>query len=216
MPRPSLLGSMEPLDALCHHFNVVKTFYTSGDPLPKYIDMPITRDAHMPSHALALYQSTTTSSIQPLIVPIDADMYNNGFRVDDLIPPVAPGSASPVPFVHPNSGLLTVTLPLVPISLPHIASIPLLLLFGLGLETQTNFLALHLLPPQVISEFPNSAEMARQMSLLAEEEFQRRVRYNQGMWKNVLALGVQDTKIVELVQTAWNVTAEARRFRQFR
>ncbi|KAJ4490380.1 hypothetical protein J3R30DRAFT_3653708 [Lentinula aciculospora] len=215
MPRRSLLGSTEPVDALCHHFNVVKTSLTSGIPLPRYFDMLITRDAHMPSHALALYQSTTTSFIQPLIVPIDVDMYNNGFRVD-LIPPAAPGSTSPVPYRDSTSGALTVSLPVVPISVPHIASIPLLLLFGLGLETQSNFLALHLLPPQVISEFPNSAEMAREMSLLADEEFQQRLRYNQGMWKNILALDVKDSKIVELVQTAWNVTAEARRLRQFR
>ncbi|KAJ3746403.1 hypothetical protein DFH05DRAFT_1485088 [Lentinula detonsa] len=215
MPRPSLLGSMEPLDALCQHFNVVKTFPASGIPLPRYFDMPVTRDAHMPSHALALYQSTTTSYIQPLIVPIDAVMYNNGFRVD-IFPSSAPGSTSPVPYPHPNSGTLTVSLPIVPVSVPHIASIPLLLLFGLGLETQTNSLALHLLTPQVISEFPNSAEMAHEMSLLAEDEFQRRVKYNQGMWKNVLALGIKDSRIVELVQTAWNVTAEARRLRQFR
>ncbi|KAJ3716594.1 hypothetical protein C8R42DRAFT_678871 [Lentinula raphanica] len=215
MPRSSLLASMEPLDVLFRHFHVVKTSLTPGTPLPSYFDMPITKDAHMPSHALALYHSTTTPFIQPLIVPIDADKYNNGFRVD-ILPPAVPGSLSPVPYSHSNSGTPTISLPVISISVPHIASIPLLLLFGLGLETQTNHLALHLLPPQVISEFPNSAEMARQMSLLTEDEFQQRVKYNQGMWKNVLALGIKDSNIVELIQTAWNVTAEARRLRHFR
>jgi hypothetical protein len=99
---------------------------------------------------------------------------------------------------------------------PHVASIPLLLLFGLGLETQTNLLAFHLLPPQVIEEFPNAAAMAQVMSLLPEDEIQRRVKYNQGIWKNVLALGVRDSNIVELIKTAWNVTAEARRLCQHR
>lgn len=167
----------------------------------------------MPSHVLALYQSTTTSSTLPLMVPVDAAMYTNGFRVD-LIPPATPGTTSPVPYNDPSSGVQTVALPVVPALVPHVASIPLLLLFGLKLETQTNLLALRLLPPQVIEEFPNAAAMAQVMSLLPEDEIHRRVIYNQGIWKNVLALDVKDASIVELIQTAWNVTAEARRLRQ--
>lgn len=147
------------------------------------------------------------------MVPVDAGMYNNGFRVD-LIPPALPGSTSPVPYNHPSSRVLTVSLPVVPTSVPHVASMPLLLLFGLNLETQTNLLALHLLPAQVIEEFPNAAAMAQVMSLLPEDDMQRRVTYNQGIWKNVLALGVRNPNVVELIQTAWNVTAEARRLRQ--
>lgn len=36
---------------------------------------------------------------------------------------------------------------------------------------------------------------------------------NQGMWRNVLLLAPQDTRIVEIVRTAWNVTADARKIR---
>jgi hypothetical protein len=53
--------------------------------------------------------------------------------------------------------------------------------------------------------------MARTCS---EEQLQRYVIHNQGLWKNILALGPRDMTIVELVQTAWNVTADARRIRQ--
>ncbi|KAF5392782.1 hypothetical protein D9757_001026 [Collybiopsis confluens] len=213
MFRPSLLGSQEPLDALCHHYNVVKTAYPTRTPLSSHFDMPITRDAHMPSHVLALY-STTPSSTPPLMVPVDAGMYNNGFRVD-LIPTAIPGSLAPVPSSpHPTTGIQTVSLPVVPISVPHVASIPLLLLFGLKLETQTNLLALQLLPPQVIEEFPNAAAMAQVMSSLPEDDLQRRIAYNQGIWKNVLALGLREPTVVELIQTTWNVTAEARRLRR--
>jgi hypothetical protein len=35
--------------------------------------------------------------------------------------------------------------------------------------------------------------------------------YNQGMWKNVLALGLQDSRVMSVVQTIWNVTAESRK-----
>jgi hypothetical protein len=213
MQRPSLLGK-DPLDALCRHFNVVKKSFSPGTTLPSYFDMPIMRDAHMPSHVFALYpNTTTTSSTLPLMVPVDAGMYSNGFR-DDLIPPAIPGSLAPVPYPHPNTGIFTVSLPVVPTSVPHVPSVPLLLLFGLRLETQTNLLALHLLPPQVIEEFPHAAAMAQVMSLLSDAELEQRARYNQGIWQNVLALGVKDTSIVQLIRTAWTVTVEAQRLRR--
>ncbi|KAI0342466.1 hypothetical protein BDW22DRAFT_1429301 [Trametopsis cervina] len=37
---------------------------------------------------------------------------------------------------------------------------------------------------------------------------------NQGMWRNALVLAPQDPRIVEIVRTAWNVTAEARKERE--
>ncbi|KNZ79122.1 hypothetical protein J132_01170 [Termitomyces sp. J132] len=39
------------------------------------------------------------------------------------------------------------------------------------------------------------------------------VERNEGMWRNVLALGVSDGKVVEMVGTVWSVTKEARRMR---
>jgi len=35
--------------------------------------------------------------------------------------------------------------------------------------------------------------------------------HNQGMWKNVLALGLQDSRVMSVVQTVWNVAAESRK-----
>jgi hypothetical protein len=33
--------------------------------------------------------------------------------------------------------------------------------------------------------------------------------YNQSMWKDVLALGLQDSRVMSAMQTVWNVTAES-------
>jgi len=35
--------------------------------------------------------------------------------------------------------------------------------------------------------------------------------YNQGKWKNVLALGLQDSRVMSVMQTVWNITAESRK-----
>jgi hypothetical protein len=166
----------------------------------------------MPTHLFAVVGTNADQSIPPLMVPTDADLYADGFRVELL--PATPPETPPVPQTIPQSQSQVVTLPVVPISVPHVPSMPLLLLFGLGFETQTNLMAWRLLPPHVIGEFPNAAAMAQVMAHLGDEQFRRHLSYNHGLWKNVLALGIKDTRIVELVQTAWNVTAEARRLRQ--
>ena len=175
--------------------------------------MLVKRDAHMPSHVLAVYQTNANTSIPPLMLPIDATLYEEGFRVELSLPPAPPGSTSPVPQELEGTGTLVVTLPVVPLSVPHAPSLPLLLLFGLGLETEPNLLAWRLLPANVIEEFPNASAMAYVLSRLRDDHFQRLLRYNQGIWKNILALGLKNTVIVEMVQTVWNVTAEARRLR---
>jgi len=75
-------------------------------------------------------------------------------------------------------------------------------------------LAWTMLPPQVVEEFPNAAAMSQVMAkTMREQEFQARLKYTQGLWQNTLALGLQDTSIVDLIHTAWNVVAEARRLR---
>lgn len=192
---------------------MLKVAHKASTPLPQVFHMPVLRNAHLPTHVFAVVEADADPSVPPLIVPIDAAFYVHGFRVD-LLPQAPQGTAPPVPQFTPQSQSQVVTLPVVPISVPHVASIPLLLLFGLGLETQTNLLAWRLLPPHVIEEFPNAAAMAQVMARLGDEQLRRHIIYNHGLWKNVLALGIKDTRIVELVQTAWNVTAEARRLRQ--
>lgn len=176
--------------------------------------MPVRRDAHMPSHVLAVYQTNANTSIRPLMLPIDATLYEDGFRVELSLPAAPPGSTSPVPRELEDSNALVVTLPVVPLSVPHAPSLPLLLLFGLRLELEPNLLAWRLLPANVVEEFPNASAMAQVLSRLRDDRFEQLLRYNQGIWKNILALGLKDTVLVEMVQTVWNVTAEARRIRQ--
>ncbi|TFK31713.1 hypothetical protein BDQ12DRAFT_93371 [Crucibulum laeve] len=213
MQRTSYLAmSEEPLDALCHHFNVSRVNF-SGGMIPSTIDMPVLRDAHMPTHVLAVLPPDGITS-PPLMLPIDAGLYDEGFRDGLALPESPPGTAAPVPRLHESTQTLIVTLPVVSLTVPHPASLPLLLLFGLGLETQPNYLAWRLLPAQVVGEFPNASAMAHVFSRFREETFEQCFRYTQGIWKNVLALGLKRAKIVELVHTAWNVTAEARRLRQ--
>jgi hypothetical protein len=80
---------------------------------------------------------------------------------------------------------------------------------------QLNTLASRLLPAEVIEEFPNAAAMSGVMAkMCSEDELGKYIDHNRGLWKNTLALGPKDTKVVELVQTAWNVTIEARRINE--
>ncbi|KAK7460831.1 hypothetical protein VKT23_008760 [Stygiomarasmius scandens] len=211
MQRPSYLAmNDDPLAALYQHYNVVQIRHT-GNQLPAFFDMPIVRDAHMPTHVLAVTQTTNSySTIPPLMIPVDFNMYSDGFRVS-IIPTPLPGTASPVPIVNGSSAM--VSLPVVPISVPHVQSLPLLLLFGLGLERNTNALALRMLPSEVVAEFPNAATMAQLMARLDDRHFKRRLEFNQGMWQNVLALDLRDITLLNLIRTAWNITAEARGLR---
>jgi hypothetical protein len=128
----------------------------------------------------------------------------------------------------------TVVIPLVPFQVPHAPSIPLLLLYALGVRTNPSALAATLLPLSVAEEFPSAAAMAQAMAMQCQREnaggvvagsggnegsagggewrlLDRYTVYNQGMWKNVLALGLQDSRVMSVVQTVWNVTAESRK-----
>jgi len=123
----------------------------------------------------------------------------------------------------------TVALPIVPLQVPHAPSIALLLLYALGVHTDPSALAAALLPLSVAEEFPSAAAMAQAMAAHCDREndasevgtsgggargwrsLERYMLYNQGMWKNVLALGLQDSRVMSVVQTVWNVTAESRK-----
>ena len=118
------------------------------------------------------------------------------------------------------------TLPILPLQVPQAPSIALLLLYALGVHTNPSALAAALLPLSVAEEFPSAAAMAQAMAAHCEREnnasevrssgggarsLERYMLYNQGMWKNVLALGLQDSRVMSVVQTVWNVTAESRK-----
>ncbi|KAF5323104.1 hypothetical protein D9611_009217 [Ephemerocybe angulata] len=209
MSRPSYLSREDPYEALCHHFNV-QPVQTTDAAIPATFDMTVTRDAHMPTHVLAAVP-TDDPECPPLMLPIDASLYEHGFRIDINIPAAEAGSTAPVPYIQGDA--LIVTLPVLPITVPDTSSLALLLLFGLSLETIHNLLAWRLLPSQVIEEFPNAATMALILSRARQDQFDRIFRFNQGLWRNALSLGLKDAQLVQLIQTAWNVTAEARRIR---
>jgi hypothetical protein len=105
-------------------------------------------------------------------------------------------------------------------------------LYALGVRTNPSALAATLLPLSVAEEFPSAAAMAQAMATHCEREnagvvagvetgaggaqggwqlLDRYTVYNQGMWKNVLALGLRDSRVMSVVQTVWNVTAESRK-----
>jgi hypothetical protein len=110
-----------------------------------------------------------------------------------------------------------------------------LLLYALGVRRNPSTLAATLLPLSVAEEFPSAAAMAQAMATQCERDdtsiiagsrdgessargatrgwqlLDRYTVYNQGIWMNVLALGLQDSRVMSVVQTVWNVTAESRK-----
>ncbi|KAK0484656.1 hypothetical protein IW261DRAFT_1359865 [Armillaria novae-zelandiae] len=209
MIRNSLLSRGEdPLRLLHHHLNVQMISSPPLNPtsLPATIDMKALSENNLPTHVIVLFPPRRP----PVLIPIDADRYTHGFRAELVSPP----STRAAPY-RSASNELRITLPLTPplTIVPHPASLALLLLFGMGLETCQNDLAYRMLPASVVDEFPNAAAMAQVMSLSGDEEFDTRVQFNMGLWRNILGLGIKDTKIAELVRTAVGVTSEARKLR---
>ncbi|GBE89896.1 hypothetical protein SCP_1702220 [Sparassis crispa] len=242
----------DPHEVLCHEYNVEKTTVQlePDGTVPPTVDMQVLQDAHMPTHALVVLGSETpqpsSDSSSPTTapaLPINADQFSRKFENDigqTSAELCVPGSTLPVPEWDAASRSQFVTLPAIPLRAPHPPSIPLLLLFGLGLHlvpqpgarrgssrrrsasphprraprTPTGLLATFLLPTPVIEEFPAAAAMAEAMAhLCSDEEMLQYVAHNQGLWRNVLALAPTDAAVVDMVHTAWNVTAEARRIR---
>lgn len=207
----------DPLDILCRKLNVAKATLAPGSPIPSTIDMRVVKDAHVPSHVLAVFdvaQGDWGPTYQPTLMPVSADMYTRDFRTN-FIPQSPPGTPYPVPYWVADLGEQYVTLPVIPTLVPHAASIPLLFLFGLGFERRSQFLCCRLLPTEVIEEFPAPQAMAQLMAeRCSDEQLANHIRFNQGLWKNILLLGPRDTEFIEVVHTAWNATVEARRIRQ--
>ncbi|KIM46453.1 hypothetical protein M413DRAFT_441547 [Hebeloma cylindrosporum] len=214
MQRPSFLAQGSALDALCQHFNVRPTAHPGGD-LGSTFDMYVLRDAHMPTHVLAATQPGQNPSVPPLMLPIDLNLFEHGFPIELNIPPAIPGTTAPVPrlVLLGGSRVLMVNLPIVPLTIPHANSLPILLLYGMRLETDTNILSFNLLPVNVVEEFPNAAAMSTILARHPDETFEKTYRHNQGLWKNILSMGLNHTPVLELVQMVWNITAEARRIR---
>lgn len=180
-----------------------------------------------PTHCLVATQHHAPPNSPVLIVPVDAGLYAWGFFPDlawpsEDIPPDTHAHSEPGPGVAPiipmisqlSEGPIRISLNVVPIVVPHLPSLPLLLLLGLGLEADIEKLPYRLLPTAVVAEFPAPAAMAEIFAKFPEQQFERCYMYIHGMWKNSLALGVKDARIVQIVSTAWNVASDARRIRQ--
>lgn len=158
------------------------------------------------------------------MLPVCADLYKKGFnpnlpwpKEDD--PPEIPDEtedAGDQPLTIPTlpEGPVRLSLPVHSISVPHLVSLPLLLLFGLGLETEVEMLPYRLLPSSVVAEFPAPAAMAEVFAKFPEQQFERYHMYIGGFWGNILALGLKERRIMEIASTAWSVASEARRIRQ--
>lgn len=229
----------DPLDIFCNHFNVGRATVPAG-PLPTTLDLPIVRHGALaPSHLLAAYQIDADPKHEPLLLPIDAALYARSFRTGVDIPgfdlpapplehvcattkPTGAGFPSPPPTppsrLRPPAANITVTLPVFPIIVPDVASLPLLLLFALSFETHIDSLAFRLLPRTAVSEFPNAAAMAVALARARFDRgaFENLVQRNFGMWGNVLALGLQNGRVERVVRLCWNVTAEAKKLRNTR
>ncbi|EIM87443.1 uncharacterized protein STEHIDRAFT_130811 [Stereum hirsutum FP-91666 SS1] len=126
--------------------------------------------------------------------------------------PLPPSPSSTGATTPRRSSAYILTLPVLTLSVPHAPSLPLLLLFALGFRNDPSLLAAHLVPLAAIEEFPSAVAMAQVMASCCDSaRLGRYTRHNQGAWKNVLALGMGDERLCRVVQTVWNVTAEARR-----
>lgn len=197
--------------------NVVKTTLQPGTSIPSTVDLRVLKDANVPSHVLAVFDippSEWEPSYSPILIPIRADVHARFFRTN-IIPQSPPETPYPIPHFSAHSGGQFVTLPVVPLHVPHAPSIPLLFLFALGLESRSHLLYCPLLPLEVISEFPALPAMAQLMGkLCSDRQLTDHIVFNQGLWKNILSLGPRDAGFVGIVRTAWNVTVEARRDRQ--
>ncbi|KAF8909659.1 hypothetical protein CPB84DRAFT_1433354 [Gymnopilus junonius] len=219
MQRQSILATRaDPLEALCYHFNLRPTNLPRGITPGPTFDMFVVRDAHMPTHVLAATSSGQDPAEPPIMLPIDRTLYEQAFSSQQRItfPPTPPGSTAPIPhYITSASGqALVVALPVVPIIVPHVESLAVLLLFGMGLETDTNLLSWHLLPVEVVEEFPNAAAMSLILSRYPKDQSERIHYYCHGMWKNTLSLGLRSQRLMQILQTAFNVSAEGRKIRK--
>jgi hypothetical protein len=175
--------------------------------------MLVLHDAHMPTHVLSASQSDQPGSF-PTILPINSSLFELGFYLNLEIPPAPPGSTAPVPRIDDRTQRLVVSLPVVHITVPHIESFPLLLLYAMRLERDLLLLAHNLLPGQVVEEFPGLPAMLTFLCRLGDPEFDRIFRLNQGMRNNSLSMVPVSEELNTVISNAWNAAAEARRARQ--
>ncbi|KAI0719790.1 hypothetical protein C8T65DRAFT_635169 [Cerioporus squamosus] len=186
---------------------------------------------HRPPSPASPSSPYTPVQADPYCLPIDATLFSTKFGHDVArslasVLPITP--TSPLVRWDRSTGTQLVTLPLIPLYVPHPPSIPHLLLFGQGLpispgrsgETPNYSRPTSARPPS-----PPSPSTLATVSLRPRDgrhhgtpmlrgALRDHVVFNQGLWRNVLLLAPTDPAIVDLARVAWNVTAEARRLRE--
>jgi len=238
----------DPLRALCYALNIAKTAPCSACRLTKTHQLAVLDRTSpvLPTHLLAVHDAPLSDPNASLtLIPINIDTFSLKLRTDitnarhnpttrhvhvsssSPFSPATVGCSMPLP--------AAVVVSVLPLQVPHAPSIPLLLLYALGVRRNPSTLAATLLPLSVAEEFPSAAAMAQAMATQCERNsadivaggrdgesstrgaeggwqlLDRYTVYNQGIWKNVLALGLQDSRVMSVVQTVWNVTAESRK-----
>jgi hypothetical protein len=211
---PRTIAAYNSYRALCLHHNVVKAVAAAGHPLPQTLDMEVIRNGQLPTHVIALSPIQVSAAGQgsyPLMLPIVAEIW--GRKLTTPLPVAPSGPTQPAPRWDATQQRLRqlITLPVIPLEVPHPETVPILLLFALGLEPLPNMLASCLLPADAVGEFPAAYEMSNVMAKNHSiVEIISYVEQNRHIWENALNLGVKDEKIISIVGKAWKVTARAR------
>ncbi|KAM5546139.1 hypothetical protein V8D89_000265 [Ganoderma adspersum] len=184
------------------------------------------------------------------LIPIDAESFFLAFGHDaartlGAAALTSKWSKAPSPRVRADraTGARFVTLPVIPLYVPHPPSLPHVLLFAQGIPlplpppsagpsssqpsplqevsgasgagSSASALATYLLPLAAIEEFPSAPAMAAAMARqCTSDALAARLAFNHGVWRNVLTLSPADAALVDLVRVAWNVTSEAARLQE--
>ena len=196
-------------------------------------------------------QDAAPQSSDPYLIPIDAEPFFLAFGHDTARTLGAAAltskwSKAPSPRMRTDraTGARFITLPVIPLYVPHPPSLPHVLLFAQGIPLHppppspdpssssppspvqegseasdsgsgASALATYLLPLAAIEEFPSAPAMAAAMARqCTSDALAARLAFNHGVWRNVLTLLPADAALVDLVRVAWNVTSEAVRLQE--
>jgi len=182
----------DPLDMLFDHYGVAKVSIDPTVPIGDTLNTRITREhgSTLPSHVLYVHNIDADVNDPPILVPMQAAHWTS--VTGDALPQTAAGSPSPLPF-RMASGSIFITLPVVPVAVNHVPSIPLLLVLSMGLAEVSSGVCCLMLPADVIAEFPAEDAMVEKMArfcsvttLLAFKQF------NEGLWRNALSLPLSE------------------------
>ncbi|PIL28772.1 hypothetical protein GSI_08816 [Ganoderma sinense ZZ0214-1] len=208
--------------------------------LPRGSDTLSSTHPLAPSTPLPASSQSGPLPSDPYLIPIDAESFFLAFGHDAArtlgsAALTSKWSKAPSPRVRADRaiGARFVTLPVIPLYVPHPPSLPHVLLFGQGIplpsassavgpgppeplqelsgsDSGASALATYLLPLAAIEEFPSAPAMAAAMARqCTPDALSARFAFNHGVWRNVLAMSPADATLVDLVRVAWNVTSDA-------